>query len=177
MSPIQDFRMTRVMSGVASSPYVVVQALQQMAQDFGDENPIAKPHICSSVYVDDLLAEADNPQAAIELQTHLRQLLLKGGFDLRKWRSSSTKVMEHISLDLHEQSALKNLTDDHSSQHQKALGMVWDASSDNFFVSIGTMDDPTPTKRGVISDIARKFDILGWISPAIICMKILFQHL
>ena len=96
---------------------------------------------------------------------------------MRKWRSSTTQVMEHISLDLHEQSALKNLTDDQSSQHQKALGMVWDVSSDNIFVSIGTTDDPNPTKRGVVSDIARTFDILGWISPTIVCMKILFQHL
>ena len=28
-----------------------------------------------------------------------------------------------------------------------------------------------------ISDIARTFDILGWISPAIVSMKILFQRL
>ena len=35
----------------------------------------------------------------------------------------------------------------------------------------------TPTKRGIISDIAKTFDILGWISICIISMKILYQKL
>ena len=34
-----------------------------------------------------------------------------------------------------------------------------------------------PTKRGIISDIAKTFDILGWISPCIITMKVLYQRL
>ena len=28
-----------------------------------------------------------------------------------------------------------------------------------------------------VSDVAKKFDVLGWISPAILCMKILYQKL
>ena len=33
------------------------------------------------------------------------------------------------------------------------------------------------TKRGVILDVARTFDILGWLAPTIITMKILYQQL
>ena len=33
------------------------------------------------------------------------------------------------------------------------------------------------TKRGLISDVAKTFDVLGWFSPAIIKVKILFQRL
>ena len=33
------------------------------------------------------------------------------------------------------------------------------------------------SKRGIISDVARTFDVLGWISPAILPMKVLFQEL
>ena len=33
------------------------------------------------------------------------------------------------------------------------------------------------TKRGVISDVSRIFDVLGWLAPAIVPMKMLFQSL
>lgn len=33
------------------------------------------------------------------------------------------------------------------------------------------------TKRGLVSDIAKVFDVLGFFSPATIKMKILLQHL
>ena len=32
-------------------------------------------------------------------------------------------------------------------------------------------------KRGIIADIARTFDVLGWISPSVILMKVLYQQL
>ena len=35
----------------------------------------------------------------------------------------------------------------------------------------------TPTKRGIISDISKTFDVLGWIAPSLILMKILYQKL
>ena len=33
------------------------------------------------------------------------------------------------------------------------------------------------TKRTLVSDIAKTFDVLGWFSPTIITMEILLQHL
>ena len=33
------------------------------------------------------------------------------------------------------------------------------------------------TKRGIVSDIARTFDVLGWLSPAILPMKLLYREL
>ena len=105
--PIKDLRMTRVTFGVASSPFLAVQALQKTAQDFGYQFPLAKDHVLNSFYVDDLLAGADSPEDALQLQRQLRQLLFKGGFDLRKWRSSSPQVMQQIDPTLHEKSPPK----------------------------------------------------------------------
>ena len=45
------------------------------------------------------------------------------------------------------------------------------------FVSVGAAEETTPTKRGVISNIARTFDVLDWLAPSIITMKIMFQRL
>ena len=33
------------------------------------------------------------------------------------------------------------------------------------------------TKRGVVSDVSKTFDILGWISPLVLVMKLLYQQL
>ena len=124
--------------------------------------------------MDDCLVSADSPQKAMELHSQRRNLLLKGGLDLRKWRSSSSDVMSTIDTSLHDPSELKPLTEDHPSDHQKTLGMGWNSEADLLYVSIGASNQFSSTKRGVISDIARTFEILGWISPSTILMKVLF---
>ena len=175
--PVTDYRMTRVTFGVASSPYLAVQSLQQTAYDFGEQFPLARPHVLSSCFVDDVLAGANTPEEAIHLQQELRHLLLKEGFDLRKWQSSSTLVLDTIDPNLQEKTPTKSLTEDPTSQFQKALGMVWDSCTDTMSVSIGSTSEVVPTKRGIISNIARMFDVLGWLAPSTITMKSLFQRL
>ena len=87
-------------------------------------------------------------------------------------------VLDAIPKDLHEPSQTKLLSDDSSTtQHPKALGMYWDASNDVFFVSTGTFTHQITTKRSIVSDIARTFDVHGWLAPATVTMKILFQKL
>ena len=175
--PINDYQMTRVTFGVSSSPYLAVRALQQTALDFGHEYPLAKPHMTTSFYVDDLLAGSNTPEKAFLLQQELRALLLRGGFELRKWRSSSTQVLQSLDSSLLEELPVKDLTDDHSSLHPEALGVEWDSLTDTMSTSISLTSTFTPTKRGIISDIAKTFNVLGWIATSIILMKILYQRL
>lgn len=85
-----------------------------------------------------------------------------------------TQVLDKIDKELKEKLPVKDLTDEHSSQHPKALGVAWNSCDDTLSISIGASPTFTPTKRGVISDIAKTFDILGWIAPTLIQMKILF---
>ena len=65
-----------------------------------DQHPLVKHHVSQSFYVDDFLAGADTPEDAIKLQFKLRNMLLRGDFDLRKWRSSSQVVIDQIQPDL-----------------------------------------------------------------------------
>ena len=56
------------------------------------------------------------------------------------------------------------------------LGVKWDAKRDVFHIS---MSNPPKgnclTKRLLLSDISRIFDILGWFAPCTILMKIQLQ--
>ena len=127
-----------------------------------------------SFHVDDFLAGAETTEDAITLQRELRNLLLQGGFDLRKWRSSSEHILQQIKPELLEKVPVKSLTDDSTSQHPKALGIVWDSCHDHMSVSVDNSPSFIPTKRGIISDIAY---VLGWIAPSLVMMKILLQRL
>ena len=44
-------------------------------------------------------------------------------------------------------------------------------------MSVGDTNSHSSSKREIISDIAKKFDVLGWLAPSTIIMKDLFQHL
>ena len=175
--PIQDYRMTRVTFGVSASPYLAVRTLQQTARDHGTEHPIATSHIMNSFYVDDLLAGADTVEKAVELFSSLRSILQKGGFNLCKWRSSSLTVLQSIPQDLQEKLPVKDVTTLQSSSHPKALGLEWDSRQDCMSPSINVSHSYRTTKRGIISDVSKTFDILGWISPAVLSMKLLYQQL
>ncbi len=157
---------------------LMLQSLQQTAHDHCHSYPLAKDHVYKSFYVDDCPAGADSPQEALELQNQLRNLLLKGGFDLRKWRSSSSEIMRSIPVELHEPSSLKDLTTENTSYSPKVLGIHWNSTNDVLYVSVGiTTTEGNCTKRPVVSDIAKTFDALGWFSPTTIIMKIMMQRL
>ena len=174
---IQDFRMTRVTFGVSASPYLAVKTLQQAAADHGRDQPEAVQHIRSSFYVDDLLAGAPSVEEALKLHADLREILGKGGFNLCKWRSSSPSVMRGIHTNLHESLPVKEVTEHQTCNYPKALGLVWNSHTDCMSPSIKEPESNAPTKRGVVSNVSKTFDVLGWISPAVLVMKLLYQQL
>ena len=175
--PWREFQMNRVTFGVTASPYLAVKTLQQVARDFGSSLPQASYHIENSFYVDDFFGGADNPQEAIALQEDTRSILSHAGFQLRKWRSSSSKVLEKIPSEILEPLPNQELVDTHSASYPKALGLIWDSREDTMATSVELPTAYSSTKRGVVSDIARTFDILGWLSPVILPMKVLYREL
>ena len=57
------------------------------------------------------------------------------------------------------------------------LGIHWDSDNDVFHVSISQEETPLiSTKKGLVSDIARTYDVLGWFAPSIVVMKISLQQ-
>ena len=175
--PIGDYHMNRVTFGVTSSPYVAVKVLQQTATDHSSPSSLAFFHVHHSFYVDDLLAGADDEQSAFNLYQSLTQVLSKGGFHLRKWRSSSSHVLKQIPKDIQEAVPAKELVDAHSATYPKALGIAWDSRQDKLAVQVQLPTQFTSTKRGVASDTAKSFDVLGWLSPFMLHMKLLFQNM
>lgn len=61
----------------------------------------------------------------------------------------------------------------------KMLGLLWDLIDDNFGFGVGDMSDKIegPTKRRVLSALAKLYDPLGLIGPVILLAKMLMQDL
>ena len=176
-APLQDYRMCRVTFGVSASPYLAVRTLQQTARDHGGDYPEVTHHIFNSFYVDDFLGGADSTQEAAELFLNMRKVLQQGGFNLTKWRSSSKEVLQGIPTHLQEATPIKESTSFNSPTLSKALGLIWDSEQDVMSPSINVSTHYTLTKRGLLRDVSKTYDILGWIAPAVLLMKILFQAL
>ncbi|XP_018365039.1 PREDICTED: uncharacterized protein LOC108762506 [Trachymyrmex cornetzi] len=59
----------------------------------------------------------------------------------------------------------------------KVLGISWLPHDDMFRFQVNASFTVTPTKRSVLSVIARLYDPLGWAAPVVIVAKILLQEL
>ena len=174
--PLLDYRMTRVTFGVSASSFAANMAVKQNAVDYAMEYPLAAKCVDTSFYVDDGLTGADSVQEATELQRQLQDLFSRGGFLLRKWNSSDSRAIQHLTVDLKDTKSTQEMPS--TEEYTKTLGIQWHVPKDCFKLCLPS---PTPletlTKRGLVSDVAKTFDALGWFSPSTIKAKILMQQL
>ena len=174
--PLLDYRMTRVTFGVSASSFAANMAVKQNAVDYAMEYPLAAKCVDISFYVDDGLIGADSVQEATELQRQLQDLFSRGGFLLRKWNSSDSQAIQHLTVDLKDTKSTQEMPS--TEEYTKTPGIQWHVPKDCFKLSLPS---PTPletlTKRGLVSDVAKTFDALGWFSPSTIKAKILMQQL
>ncbi len=169
-----DYRMTRITFGVSASAFAANMSVKQNAIDHATEFPQAANVVNTSFYVDDCLTGANSIEEAVELQRQLHGLFAKGEFLLRKWNSNNTTVLQNISPELRDSQPLQLLPT--NDEYTKTLGIEWSAKKDHFRLTVAKPPPlETLTKRALVSDIAKTFDVLGWFSPATIKVKILLQ--
>ncbi len=173
---LKDFRMTRLTFGVSASSFAANMSVKQNALDHADEYPLAVKAVEESFYVDDALTGANSREEAVQLQNQLQELFSRGGFVLRKWNSSDSSVLDHISSEMRDCQETHGIQD--SDQPTKTLGFEWNTRSDHFHLTIASLPPiDCITKRALVSDIAKTFDALGWFAPTLIQAKILLQRL
>ena len=173
---LRDYRMTRVTFGVSASSFAANMSVRHNAADLAHKYPLAAKAVDESFYVDDGLTGADSTQEAIELQKQLQDLFSQGGFLLRKWNSSDPVALQHIPPELKDSQTMHTITE--VEAYTKTLGIEWNTNLDHFRLTIADLPPLTNvTKRLLVSDISKTFDVLGWFSPAIIKVKILLQRL
>ena len=169
---IQTLRMTRVTYGVRSSAHQSVRALQEVAT--AEPDPETSPVILRDFAVDDPLTGETTVERALQFQKRITQQLSKAGFNLRKWSSNSSEFMRALPANLQE--APEAYTIDDKNHSIKVLGIKWIPISDHFKFTTQPFDVKEPTKRQLLSNIAKLYDPLGWLAPAIIGFKLLIPE-
>ena len=148
------------------------------------------------LYVDDFLGGADSVKEAEEIYQESREIMRKGGFNLRKWNSNSKEVLQAINASSWEEkfkpaeftqedesyakATTGPTTVNQESKFVKVLGVNWKTESDEFlfdFTELIKFARSLPvTKRSLLKLSAKIFNPLGLLSPFVIQMKIMFQE-
>jgi len=172
---VEEFQMNVHLFGGASSPSCANFALHKTAKDnSGEFSQEAVETVMKNFYVDDCLKSVATERAAIQLAQELRDLLAKGGFRLTKWMSNSPAVLSSIP-EQERAPSIKNLDFD-TNYIERALGIQWNVSSDNFGFAIAIKERP-PTRRGILSIVSSIYDPLGFVAPFTLPAKLLLQDL
>lgn len=172
--PIKTYALQTVTFGTTSAPYLAVKTLKRLAEDEKALYPLGCQCIDSGFYVDDCIYGADSIEEARQIQSEILSILSSAGFHLRKWSANHKDLLDAVPEADRES---KSLLEFDKKFSVKTLGIQWFPSSDEFHFLIKLIDHNTHTKRTILSDIARIFDPLGWVSPCIILVKLLIQKL
>lgn len=172
---IQDYQLQTVTYGTACAQYLAIRSMHELAYDGMLTHPLASKRMLTDFYVDDLLSGAYDLIEASAVQSQLRDLSNKGGFNLRKWASNTDALLQSIPLCDREIKTSHLIEFD---ENIKSLGIHWNPRSDQF--TFQSSLDPlviAKTKRSILSEISKLFDPLGWLAPIIIRAKILMQQI
>ncbi|XP_062707261.1 uncharacterized protein LOC134287949 [Aedes albopictus] len=174
--PLRVLELTTVTYGTASAPFLATRSLLQLARDERETFPLASAVVEKNVYIDDALFGSDDFLQACELRDQLIALLQSGGMHLHKWSSNTSQLLSPIPSE--DRDSCASFSESGLNEVIKTLGLMWNPSTDEFlFRSSPSEKASRPTKRQVLSKIAKIYDPLGLISPVVVLAKIVMQKL
>lgn len=162
---VRTMRFLRVPFGNKSSPFLLNATIKHHLQQFSNSEVVQE--LKENLYVDDWLSGADSIEEGKAKFIEACSIFAKAGMTLTKWSSNSKDMMECFGS--------KTCLNVGSA---KVLGMKWEKEEDCFSFApfdVECQVESISTKRAVLSWIARLFDPLGFMSPFIMYVKILFQ--
>lgn len=172
--PIQDFCLNTLTFGTASAPYMAIRSLKQVAIDNTDRFPIGSKVVQNDFHVDDLLTGDDSIEGVKEIWSQVTKLMNSAKFPMRKWSSNVNSILSEIPEEEREFKSSEIKLED----SLKTLGIGWLPIADQFFFTIPKFEtEEVLTKRKFLSQASSLFDPLGWLGPAFMKPKIMFQKL
>lgn len=172
--PVQEFRLKTVTYGTACAPFLATRCLVQLSVDEEHNFPRAASVLKELMYIDDFLGGGKTREDCLQIYDELNQLCASACLDIRKWCSSDSEVLSAVPPEMKEE-GFHDFDEDTTC---KALGIRWKAQGDYFYFQVAKHSPKSIiTKREVLSEIARTFDPIGWLTPSTVVAKILFQDL
>ena len=173
--PPVHMRMTRHVFGAVSSMGCANVGIRAIASDFEEKYGFDCGDIVrNSFYVDDCLHSVATSEIAIDLITRLCRMFSEGRVELAKFVSSSPQVIQSIDQSLVAEKVKVDFAD---TVIERALGVVWNVTSDWFTYDVSIDMSGNVTRRKILSIVSSVFDPLGLVSPFILLGKQILQEL
>jgi hypothetical protein len=96
-SEIVQYRFCRLVFGLRPSPAILGSTIDHHLRLYEDQSSEIVDILKNSLYVDDFVSGAQNDNKAFNIYKDSKQVMLDGGFNLRKWNSNSSTLMERIA--------------------------------------------------------------------------------
>ena len=167
---VKVLQYTRHVFGAKDSPTCANYALRRSAIDNKTMFPEAADAVIKDFYMDDFIKSVKTVKEATVLRNQLCAMLLKGGFNLTKWASNSTDVVQSIP---------GNISPLPTDAFMHVLGMKWDIRPDTLAVSRG-LDrkmPPAPTQRDILAFASSVFDPMGFVAPFTITSRLILKRI
>ena len=178
---IEEFKFTRHVWGVISSPYIACRAMRKVTE----ENPtqastLTVKAIQRSMYMDDFLVSSDTLEDAEVIASESINLFKSRGFQLVKW--SANKAAKSVIAELDEGNLAPvirtiDLTKDDPLPNFKAVGCIWDAEHDSLRMQLHLDQPDVYTRRTMLSQISRQYDPLGYLAPLVLKGRLILQQM
>ena len=161
---VRVMRFVRVTFGVSSSPFLLNATIRHHLSKYDQSHAVVEMQ--NNFYVDDFISGADTEEEGAALLSEAQSVMAEAGMTLSKCTSNSPLVFDGT------------VSESSDAGGVKVLGVKWIPDDDVFtFDGVVIPDDVVPTKRVVLSFIARLFDPLGFLTPFSMVAKCLFQTL
>ena len=159
--------------GDKPAPAMAQIALQKTADEGESINQEAAKTIKDNTYMDDILDSLNTTEDVKKLTSDVDKVLEKGGFKVKGWVSN--KDLEDSNTGMNEIKVPQSQTE------AKVLGISWNCIEDvlkyKFEIEAVKSCLTDLTKRKILSQIARIYDPIGFVSPFLIRGKIKLQEL
>lgn len=180
--PPRKYKMTSMIFGAASSPYMAHHVRNHNAHIHAHEYPRALEAITKGHYMDDWVESHEDPEEAWKAVEETRTVHAHAGFTLRGWSSNNKMVLRDVPPELQATSPTQLGGE---QPENKILGLYWNAERDELGFNASMNRVPAevrtgtraPTKREALSAVMSIYDPLGLLSHYTIRSKIILQSL
>lgn len=180
--PPTRYKMTSMIFGAKSSPFLAHSVRDLSAEAHATEYPRAYEAITRNHYMDDYVDCYDTEQEAIETIKEVAKVHAQAGFTLAGYNSNGPCVLRELPAESRDTSPRQLGANSHH-QWGRTLGLLWDAATDELAFNtemVRVHDDVkqmrrAPTKREALSAVMSIFDPLGLLSFYTIRAKIILQ--
>ena len=174
--PLQvcTLRFTRALFGLGPSPFLLGGVIQHHLNTERSEQPKQVEEIERSLYVDDILSGGQTVEETKELKNSTTKIFETASLKLHKWNSNVQSLEEDIP---DQEVSLSHAKEQLGVKGGETtlLGLKWNKERDTIGVTFPE-NESTPTKRGILSKVAKIYDPLGLVSPITLGGKLLYRE-